>query len=143
MPKRILLGILFLISLSASLLTQGKWKVLAGVNCFAFKSEIKSLNPRFLLGIGREWALHEYLSFSSELLYIRKGGYLRDKVIIRYPWGEFNPDTGEYEHINPYTISDIDVSIAFIEIPLLLRFYYSKNRDRQIQMYLGPGLSMT
>jgi len=82
-------------------------------------------------GVEKEWTLKGICGISLELAFASRGGGLKDKVIGSYR--DYVYDFNAYTQI---------CSVGFLDLPLLLHFYWPKTQTIHWHFYFGPSLSL-
>lgn len=103
----------------------------AGINYSTLRDSDSDFKLGYTFGIGKEWHVIKNASITSEINYTIRGGILKDKPII----GNLDDYQDIYSH-------DINVSVGYIDIPLLLKYSSPIKNDVYIQLYIGPSFSM-
>jgi hypothetical protein len=96
-------------------------------NFIGLKSENKN---NLTIGLSYEWFISQPISISAELFYNEKGGLLRNKKVGVNFW-EF------------YVIQDINCSIKYIEVPVLLNYYFPIHNKIKLQIFGGFALALS
>lgn len=130
--KKTSLIIVILCSLISNLNAQNQWSFKAGINYSNFRDEEDAL-PKlgYSLGINREWTISTNTVIAAEFIYTTKGGILKNKTIA--PEEAFSHDIHFY---------DIHCKVGYIELPILIKYFFQINQDIKLIFYGGFSFSV-
>jgi hypothetical protein len=78
-------------------------------------------------GVAKEWFIANRFAIGGELLFSTRRSQLKNKRILFYP--------------GVIATYDIHCSFGYIELPILMKFYYPISKTLKIQLQAGPSFS--
>lgn len=128
---RKLLFILLTFSFTVSIFAQNRKIIKVGINKSDFINEDATAKNKPIFGLGYEHSFSKHIGLAGEILYLTKRSIINNKAIGSY---FDNPPQGHYY--------DIDISLKFIEIPILLTVKKQIMENMNIRFYIGPSLAI-
>jgi len=128
---RKILFILLTFSFAVSISAQNRKIIKVGINKSDFFNEDATAKNKAIFGLGYEHSFSKHIGLAGEILYITKRSIINNKAIGLY---FDDPPRGYYY--------DIDISLKFIEIPILLAIKKQIKENINIRFYIGPSLAI-
>jgi len=131
MKKAVLvLGLLILFSVSASAINVTGFGVKAGFNSSKFTGDDFTITDPGGTSLYKKWNFGSGYSV---------GGFITFGINERF---SFQPELLYTENKNTVEFSNSDVSLTYIEIPMLVKFNFQLEGEIQPQLYVGPYFAL-